>query len=148
MKIKRIRIIKNEKGASAVEFALILPILIMLVFGIFQFGIAYNNYITITHAAREGARRAAVDLDPDDPSPLKQFIINRAKPTVTLTEDDITIGTLTEDDIIIDFPEDLKIGDPVVVIITYDITIEIPFVGSWSIPLTSKAVMRLENYEY
>jgi len=53
MRIIRHRIIKSEKGASAVEFALILPILIMLVFGIFWFGIAYNNYIAITHAARD-----------------------------------------------------------------------------------------------
>jgi len=140
MKIKRIRIIKNEKGASAVEFALILPILIMLVFGIFQFGIAYNNYITITHAAREGARRAAVALDPTDPthSTLKQFIIDRAYPlNPPLTEADIDIRT----------PEGTDIGDPVEVEITYNITVEIPLVGSWDIPLTNKAVMRLENYE-
>jgi len=137
MKIKRIRIIKNEKGASAVEFAIILPILIMLVFGIFQFGIAYNNYITITHAAREGARRAAVDLDISNLSPLKQIIIDRAYP-IPLTEADIDIRT----------PEGIKIGDPVVVEITYNMTVEIPLVGSWDIPLTSKAVMRLENYEY
>ena len=137
MKIKRIRIIKNEKGASAVEFAIILPILIMLVFGIFQFGIAYNNYITITHAAREGARRAAVDLDISNLSPLKQIIIDRAYP-IPLTEADIDIRT----------PEGIKIGDPVVVEITYNMTVEIPLVGSWDIPLKSKAVMRLENYKY
>jgi len=137
MKIKRIRIIKNEKGASAVEFAIILPILIMLIFGIFQFGIAYNNYITITHAAREGARRAAVDLDISNLSPLKQIIIDRAYP-IPLTEADIDIRT----------PEGIKIGDPVEVEIIYNINIEIPLVGSWDIPLTSKAVMRLENYEY
>ena len=134
MKIKSIRIIKNEKGASAVEFALILPILVMLVFGIFQFGIAYNNYITITHAAREGARLAAVDLNNED---LKDIIIERAYPI-----------PLTEEDIFIDTPLGTDIGDPVEVEITYNITVEIPLVGSWNIPLTSKAVMRLENYEY
>ena len=109
----------------------------MLVFGIFQFGIAYNNYITITHAAREGARLAAVDLN----NPLlKQIIIERAYP-IPLKEDNITISYSS-------YPEDPKIGDSVEVEITYDITVEIPLVGSWSIPLTSKAVMRLENYEY
>jgi len=133
MKIKSIRLIKNEKGVSAVEFALILPILIVLVFGIFQFGIAYNNYITITHAAREGARLAAVDLT--NPS-LKQIIIERAYP-IPLTEADITIST----------PGGTEIGDPVEVEIIYNITVEIPLVGSWNIPLTSKAVMRIEYYE-
>ncbi|MBM3710507.1 MAG: pilus assembly protein, partial [Actinobacteria bacterium] len=50
----------EQTGASAVELAFILPILVMVIFGIFQFGIAYNNWIALTHAAREGARLAAV----------------------------------------------------------------------------------------
>jgi len=131
MKIKSIRIIKNEKGASAVEFAIILIPLLMLVFGIFQFGIAYNNYITITHAAREGARLAAVDLyNPD----LEDIIKKRAYP---IPEEYIIISIIT--------PEGTEIGKPVEVEITYNITIEIPLVGSWDIPLTSKGVMRLEK---
>ena len=133
MIIRRHRIIKSEKGASAVEFALILPILIILVFGIVQFGIAFNNYITITHAAREGARIAAVDLNNPD---LKNIIIERAFP-VQITEDDIVIST----------PEGTNIGDPVEVEITYNISITIPLVGSWDIPLKNKAIMRLEYYE-
>ncbi len=133
MIIRRHRIIKSEKGASAVEFALILPILIILVFGIVEFGIAFNNYITITHAAREGARIAAVDLNNPD---LKNIIIERAYP-VPITPDDITIST----------PEGTDIGDPVEVEITYNISITIPLVGSWDIPLKNKAIMRLEYYE-
>lgn len=43
-----------------VEFALIVPILLLLVFGIIEFGIVYNTKIAITNAAREGARKAAV----------------------------------------------------------------------------------------
>lgn len=43
-----------------VEFALVLPVLLLLVFGIIEFGIVYNAKITITNAAREGARKAAV----------------------------------------------------------------------------------------
>ena len=133
MRIRRHRIIKSEKGASAVEFALILPILIILVFGIVEFGIAFNNYITITHAAREGARIAAVDLNNPD---LKNIIIERAFP-VQITETDIVINT----------PDGTNIGDPVEVEITYNISITIPLVGSWDIPLKNKAIMRLEYYE-
>ena len=133
MRIRRHRIIKSEKGASAVEFALILPILIILVFGIVEFGIVFNNYITITHAAREGARIAAVDLNNPD---LKNIIIERAFP-VQITEDDIVINT----------PEGTNIGGPVEVEITYNISITIPLVGSWDIPLKNKAIMRLEYYE-
>lgn len=53
---KRMRRIKSEDGASAVEFALVLPILLLLVFGIIEFGFIFNRWITVTHAAREGVR--------------------------------------------------------------------------------------------
>ena len=42
------------------EFALILPLLVVLLFGIIQFGIIFNNYVTLTDAVRAGAREAAV----------------------------------------------------------------------------------------
>lgn len=42
------------------EFALVLPILALLLFGVIQFGIAFNNYITLTDAVRAGARKGAV----------------------------------------------------------------------------------------
>ena len=42
------------------EFAIVLPILCVLLFGVIQFGIAWNNYVTVTDAARAGARKAAV----------------------------------------------------------------------------------------
>lgn len=50
----------SERGASAVEFALVLSLLFILVFGIIQFGIAYNRTQGLQAAAREGARIAAV----------------------------------------------------------------------------------------
>jgi hypothetical protein len=45
-----------------VEFALVLPLLLLLLFGIIDFGRALNAQITITQAAREGARLAALNL--------------------------------------------------------------------------------------
>ncbi|SOC37260.1 TadE family protein [Ureibacillus acetophenoni] len=51
---------KSEKGASIVEFALILPLLILLVFGIIDFGRIFHAYLTIDHAGREAARVASV----------------------------------------------------------------------------------------
>lgn len=133
---KRNKIFKNEKGASAVEFALILPILIILIFGVFEFAIAFNNYITITHAAREGVRKAAVDLfNPD----LKDYIKEMAFP-LALTDDDIVIGFEGDE------ADPPPIGDPVSVEITYNFGISIPLVGSWEVPLKNKAIMRLENY--
>lgn len=46
----------RERGAVAVEFAFILPILVVLLFGIVQFGISFNRQQGIHAAAREGAR--------------------------------------------------------------------------------------------
>ena len=43
-----------------VEFALVLPVLCLLLFAVIQFGILFNNYITLTDAVRAGARKAAV----------------------------------------------------------------------------------------
>jgi TadE-like protein len=51
-----------------VEFALVLPILLMLLLGVIQFGIAFNNYLAVTDAVRAGARQGAVAryLPPSD----------------------------------------------------------------------------------
>lgn len=50
----------SERGAVAVEFAIVLPVLLLLVMGIAEFGRAYNTQMTLTHAAREGARVLAI----------------------------------------------------------------------------------------
>ena len=50
-----------------VEFVLVAPILLLLVFGIIQFGILFNNYLTLTDAVRAGARQAAVSRTLADP---------------------------------------------------------------------------------
>jgi Flp pilus assembly protein TadG len=51
---------KNERGQAMVEFALVLPVLLMLVFGIIQFGILFNRSLTVADAVRAGARQGAV----------------------------------------------------------------------------------------
>jgi Flp pilus assembly protein TadG len=54
--ISNIKPAKNESGQAMVEFAIILPILLVLVFGIIQFGITFNNYMTLTDAVRRRGR--------------------------------------------------------------------------------------------
>ena len=49
-----------DRGQSLVEFALILPVLMIMVFGIIDFGLGLRSYISLTNATREGARFAAV----------------------------------------------------------------------------------------
>jgi Flp pilus assembly protein TadG len=63
---KRISL-RDQQGQSMTEFALVLPIIALLLFGVIQFGIVFNNYITLTDATRAGARKAAVSRRAPDP---------------------------------------------------------------------------------
>ena len=55
--------LRDQRGASAVEFALIVPLLIVLVLGIAEFGRAFQVQGTLSAAAREGARAMALQND-------------------------------------------------------------------------------------
>lgn len=57
---------RREAGQAYVEFALILPILLLLVMGIIAFSNAFRTYITLTDATRVGARQAAVSMSVAD----------------------------------------------------------------------------------
>lgn len=50
----------GESGQTLVEFAALLPVLCLLLFGIIQFGVVFHDYISVTDASRVGARKAAV----------------------------------------------------------------------------------------
>jgi Flp pilus assembly protein TadG len=58
---------RAQDGQTMTEFALVLPLLALLLFGVIQFGIAFNNYITLTDAVRAGARKGAVARHQPDP---------------------------------------------------------------------------------
>ena len=58
---KIIRTLRADRGVAAVEFAFVVPILCMILFAIAEFGIAFNKYLTVTDAARVGARSAVVN---------------------------------------------------------------------------------------
>jgi Flp pilus assembly protein TadG len=58
--------LRDERGVVAVEFALIFPILVLLVLGIIEFGAGFHAWDATQNAAREGARLGAVDASPSD----------------------------------------------------------------------------------
>ena len=60
MKDKLLHLLKRKNGQSVVEFALILPVLLMILLGIIEFGRLLETTNVLTSAAREGARAAAV----------------------------------------------------------------------------------------
>jgi Flp pilus assembly protein TadG len=66
------RSLRSERGQDLVEFALVFPILILLILGIIEFAILILDYNTVSNAAREGARYAIVHPESDRPEPGAQ----------------------------------------------------------------------------
>lgn len=114
-----------ERGAALVEFALIFPILLLLVFGIVEFGRGYHAKSTLTHAAREGVRAAA--LGSGDPATIARDAAANIAPG------DITV---------IVTPNPCTPGLPVTVRLEYDHSYDIPLYGSGTWSLAEEGVMR------
>ena len=77
---------KSEQGQSLTEFALALPILALLLFAVIQFGIAFNNYVTLTDATRAGARKAAVGRQLPNPASACVTAIRTASTDLTQSD--------------------------------------------------------------
>jgi Flp pilus assembly protein TadG len=80
MKEKR-KLIRGERGQTMTEFAIVLPIFLLLLLGIAQLGIAFNNYLALTDGVRAGARYGAVlrtdaSHDPKTIAKVKQSAAN------------------------------------------------------------------------
>ena len=80
--------VASERGQALTEFALALPVLAMLLFAVIQFGIAFNNYETLTDATRAGARKAAVGRQSANP-------VGDCQTAVRSSATDLSSGGLT-----------------------------------------------------
>jgi Flp pilus assembly protein TadG len=74
-----------------VEFALVIPVLLLLVMGIIQFGMIFNNYLTLTDAVRVGARQAAVSRELPDPVAVTKTRVERAAVNLDKTKLTVTV---------------------------------------------------------
>lgn len=126
----------DSRGAAAIEFALVLPLLMMLVFGAIQFGTLFNRQQALHAAAREGARVAA--LPSTTLSEIQTYANNAldgvsmaGTPTVTVTPN-------------INRPCENRRGEPVIVQVSVPTTIEIPVWGTESKTLTGRGEFRCE----
>jgi hypothetical protein len=64
---RRSRLRRDQEGASLVEAALVIPVLLLLLFGIIDWGNIFNDYLAVRQGARDGARQAAVSTAPTPP---------------------------------------------------------------------------------
>ena len=85
-KRRRTARLRDERGASAVEFAFILPLLIVLVLGIAEFGHAFQVQGTLSAAAREGVRAMALQNDPAAARGVARNAASSLNPGVTDTQ--------------------------------------------------------------
>jgi Flp pilus assembly protein TadG len=75
--------LRSERGASAVEFAFIAPLLILLAVGIAEFGRAFQVQGTLSAAAREGVRTMALQNDPTAARSMVRSVASSLTPSVT-----------------------------------------------------------------
>ena len=75
--------LRSERGASAVEFALIVPVLVLLVLGIVEFGRGFQVSGTLSAAAREGVRVMALQNDPAAARATVRATAASLDPTIT-----------------------------------------------------------------
>jgi Flp pilus assembly protein TadG len=94
--------VRRQEGQAMVEFAMVLPLLLLLIMGIIQFGIVFSHYVTLTDAVRAGARQAAVSRSLPDPVATTQARVKQSAAglkesdlVITVTPYDPSDGTAT-----------------------------------------------------
>ncbi len=128
----------GEKGQNLVEFAMVVPIFLILVFSIVDFGMGFHAWITVTNAAREGARIGAVGADA---ATIEARVVDTAS---SLAADDIDVTVVNAQG---------APGEAVSVNVEYDYELITPlanllgiFGGGLAPPITfhSESEMRIE----
>ncbi len=129
---RRRNMIRNDRGQTMVEFALVVPILCIVLFGILQFGALYNDYVTLTDAARVGARRAAVSRLATNPPAAAEDATRDA--AAGLEDKDLGVAVSST----------WKQGDPVTVKATYPYSVDLLGIVVKSGNLESEITERVE----
>jgi Flp pilus assembly protein TadG len=128
------RVLKNQKGQALVEFAVILPLLLLLIMGIIEFGMMLNSYLTVRNVSREGARAGIVGSTNAE---IENTIISTSP---NLEESKLTINITPAEG-------SRKSGDTLTVQLNYKYELIVPIISSLlgnEIDLKAQTSMRIE----
>jgi Flp pilus assembly protein TadG len=126
----------DERGAAAVEFAIILPVLVLIVFGIVQFSIQYNRQQGLHAAAREGARLASLPQTTQDD--INDRVLDALDGISFDTTPTVSVSPSATQ------PCDQRSGQTVVVTVQTTSDLDIPLWGSQTLDLTGRGEFRCE----
>lgn len=129
----------SQAGQALLEFALVLPILVLAILGIFDLGWAVYANNTLASAAREGARMAIVQSKTDSDATIRQHVKDSAQ-GLGLSDSQITIAPAFAS---------RTFGNPITVTVTYTYTPLTPVIGQIvagnGLALKASSAMRLEG---
>lgn len=125
---------RNEEGQALVEFALVLPLLVTLLFGIVQFGIVFHDHLVLTDAVRAGARTAAVSRTAPDPVADSAAAVRRAAANLDPAQLAVSVAA----------PDGWRRGRDVTVSATYPYSIDVFGVAFKSGRLETRTTERIE----
>jgi Flp pilus assembly protein TadG len=118
----------DEAGQATVEFALILPFVVLMLLAIVQVGFVARDYVRVAHASREAARAASVDPNGD-----------RSR--------DVVRHLLGDADVQIERAGSGAIGDPITATVKFRAKTEVPVIGALipDVEISESTTMRAER---
>lgn len=130
----------GDRGAAAMEFALVVPILLMLVFGIVDFGFLINRASLINNAARDAARLGSLSATEDEIETAAEGALDGLSVTVTVTCLKADGSTCTG------YDADAESGGTTIVTIdyTHDMITPVAAIFADSVDVSRTAEMRIE----
>jgi Flp pilus assembly protein TadG len=132
----------SESGVALVEFALVIPLLLVLLLGVLDFGKGFNYWIDETHLANEAARFAVVNKNPGTSGSLQDYVLGQADTNELRSGG--TSSVPAKPQVCISFPNGTSnVGDPVKATVTLNYH-WMPFLKHVNSTITASATMRLE----
>ena len=125
---------KKEKGQSMVEMAVLIPLLFMLLVGIFEVGVVFHNHLVLNQAAKEGVRCASLGGSDEQAGDM---IYEAADALI----DSFFLKGKLDGQITIDQPQGPGQGNPVTITIPYKMFFALPLMGEATVVTVSAPVV-------